>query len=338
MADSAEFDPLRPELFGPMPHAAPGVKDLRGRFREVACAVLEFHRLARPETEPCDRILRRIGDEQGANGRPVAREPLNTNLVAGVVPGLAWDCFRNWVDYDKAFAELGQGLGHDCEIFPVNGFSGSRHNAREIRDQIMSGEHTRPQKSLVLFGYSKGANDILEALVLYPEIHRFVAAMVSVAGTIGGTPLAEQVDDDTLQVLKYLTGTDCREGDGLAVQSLRPSVRRAWLDSNPLPGGIKYYTLATLPEPGEVSRLLKISYKKLARFDPRNDSQVLLGDQLVPGSTFLAYLNADHWAVGVPFAEAHPVLSALLVDQNRFPRQALLKSAMHVICEDLAEG
>ena len=36
--------------------------------------------------------------------------------------------------------------------------------------------------------------------------------------------------------------------------------------------------------------------------DGRNDSQVIFYDQLIPGSTLLGYLNADHWAVAVAIA------------------------------------
>ena len=43
---------------------------------------------------------------------------------------------------------------------------------------------------LVLIGYSKGAPDILGGLVTYPELAQRVAAVVSVAGSVNGSPPA----------------------------------------------------------------------------------------------------------------------------------------------------
>ena len=54
--------------------------------------------------------------------------------------------------------------------------------------------------------------------------------------------------------------------------------------------------------------------------DPRNDSQTLFTDQLIPGSVLLGYLNADHWAVALPLDQAHPLLAATFTNRNAFPR------------------
>ncbi len=54
----------------------------------------------------------------------------------------------------------------------------------------------------MLVGYSKGVPDILEAVVAYPEIRQKVAAVVSVAGTVNGSPLADQVEKPYQELLK----------------------------------------------------------------------------------------------------------------------------------------
>ena len=41
----------------------------------------------------------------------------------------------------------------------------------------------------MLIGYSKGTPDILEAVVNHPEAMHRVAAVVSFAGVVGGTPI-----------------------------------------------------------------------------------------------------------------------------------------------------
>ena len=97
-----------------------------------------------------------------------------------------------------------------------------------------------------------------------------------------------------------------------------------------------YYSLATFPQPERISSILKSSYRKLARIDARNDSQVIFYDQLVPGSTLVGYLNADHWAVAVPISRSHPMIGSMFVTQNAYPREALMEALLRFVEEDLA--
>jgi hypothetical protein len=69
--------------------------------------------------------------------------------------------------------------------------------------------------------------------------------------------------------------------------------------------------------------------------DPRNDSQVIFYDQVIPGSVLLGYINADHWAAAVPFNRNHPVLGAMFVDKNAFPREVLFEAILRYVEEDL---
>ena len=75
----------------------------------------------------------------------------------------------------------------------------------------MSAEAGAPR--LVLIGYSKGAPDILEAVVAYPEIRRHVAAVVSAAGAIGGSPLANDAEQYQADLLRHFPGATCGPGD-----------------------------------------------------------------------------------------------------------------------------
>jgi len=58
-------------------------------------------------------------------------------------------------------------------------------------------------------------------------------------------------------------------------------------------------------------------------------------DEVVPGSTLVGYLNADHWAVAVPINRTHPTIASLLVTQNAYPREGLIEALMRFIEEDL---
>jgi hypothetical protein len=136
-------------------------------------------------------------------------------------------------------------------------------------------------------------------------------------------------------LMRHFPGATCGAGDGGGVDSLRPGPRLAWLAANPLPREQRFYSVATFPRPERISAILKPSYDKLAAVDARNDSQLIFRDQLVPGSTLLAYLNADHWAVAVPVARTHPTLGSVFVTQNAYPREALLEAILRFVDEDL---
>ena len=85
------------------------------------------------------------------------------------------------------------------------------------------------------------------------------------------------------------------------------------------------------PEPDKVSRLLRPFYRKLAFIDPLNDGQLLFSDAVIPGSRLLAYMNADHWAIALPFNEAKLPFAATLLDKNYFPRSQMIEAAVREI-------
>lgn len=318
-----------------LPIERAGIEDRRGRFREITCAVLEAHGESLPNYRPCDEALVRVGVEPPGTGAPVSLGPARRPLTAAFVPGVGWECLEGWLNYEFEFINRLGDLGHSAFLLHVDGLSGTENNARQIRDAIIERAEPFEPESLVLIGYSKGAPDILTAIVEYPEIQPFVAAVVSVAGAVGGSPLANDATEGQLDLLRHMPEADCSAGDGRGVDSLKPAVRQKWLADNPLPGHIPFYSLVTYPLPDRISTVLEVTYRKLARVDPRNDSQVIFYDQIIPGSTLLGYLNADHWAVAVPIAESHPFVGRHFVDQNDYPRKALTEALMRFVEEDL---
>ena len=255
-----------------------------------------------------------------------------------VVPGLGWDCFANWVDVKETSATHVRQFGYDMVAMKVEGLSSSAANARQIRDAIMAMEPVNNEPHLVLIGYSKGAPDILEAVVSYPEIRQRIAAVVGISGAIEGSPFAKHVKRSQLKLLRHFPGAECSAGDGGAVESLLPETRQAWLSENPLPDDFPYYSLVTCPEPERISSFLKHSYKKVGREDVRNDGMVIFPGQFIPNSTFIGCVNADHWAVAVPVARSHPNLAPLFFDENDYPREALAEALLRFVEEDLASS
>jgi hypothetical protein len=187
----------------------------------------------------------------------------------------------------------------------------------------------------VLFGYSKGAPDMLRALVDYPEIRHRVAAAVSIAGAVGGSPLANGREDSNLTLLTRLPRADCEAGDRGALESLRSVTRRNWLAANPLPAEVRYFSVVAVPEPDRISRGLQPSHEMLGDIDPRNDGQLLFYDQVIPGATLLGYVNADHWAMGVPVTRQGDLATKTFANHNAFPRAALMEALMRYLEETL---
>ncbi len=313
-----------------------GVPDGRGRVSEIFCTVLEERGDSLPDYRPCSEALTPVADSPHGDGRPVTLGYSEKRLVGGLVGGIGFGCIIDWLTPPVHARDYLRPLGYDLRVINVDALSGSTHNARQIRDAIMAMPPEEGPPRLVLLGYSKGAPDILEAVVGFPEIHERIAAIVSVSGAVGGSPAADDASEYVADLFSRLPGSDCDKGDDEAVSSLRTDVRRKWLATHVLPTGLRYYSVVTLPEPGNVSWILKPSYHKLSKLDPRNDSQVLYADQIIPGSTLLAFLNADHWAAVLPIDRSHPFIGATFVNRNAYPRNALLEAILRFIEEDLA--
>jgi hypothetical protein len=321
-----------------VPAAQAGIRDARARFREVFCTVLEARKTELPDHRPCEDALTRMAGEPAGTGAPVPLAPSRRRLLFALVPGFGYDCFEAWLGAPGTIGPHLRTQGYDIALVPVEGLSSSTRNARVVRDALMAMPAEPGPPRIVLAGYSKGTTDVLEALVAYPEMRARIAAFVSIAGSVGGSPLANDAEQGMAEVLTRIPGAKCTTGDGGAVASLRPDVRKAWLAANPLPRDLRSYSVVTLPQPARISSILKKSSQKLGQVDARNDSQVIFYDQLVPGSTLLAYLNADHWAAAVPIARTHTTLGALFVTQNAYPREALIEAVLRFVEEDLGQA
>lgn len=316
------------------PAETAGVTDGRGRFREILCAVNEARGREFPDYRPCEEVLWRVTGEPDATGDPVHLDRSRSELRLLVVPGLGWECLENFLapDFD-GFRNL-RSQGFYTEMVPVEGLAGSARNAQLIRDAILDREDLGAKK-LVLVGYSKGAPDILEAIGRYPEIHPYVAAVVSASGAIGGSPLADDASESTLDLLTGFPGATCKQGDGMAIDSLKQSTRLRWLAEHPLPDDIASFSLVSFADRGDISKVLLPTYDQLAQVDPRNDSQLIFYNQIIPGGDLLGYLRADHWAVAVPIARKHTGIVTSLVDHNAFPREVVLEAVARYVDERL---
>jgi hypothetical protein len=75
-----------------------------------------------------------------------------------------------------------------------------RRNA-EIIAEAVTKYISGPSQRLILLGYSKGTTDILHFLVAYPELALRIEAVLSVAGAVNGSPLADRYTDGRIRQL-----------------------------------------------------------------------------------------------------------------------------------------
>ena len=148
--------------------------------------------------------------------------------------------------YSYALKHL-ERLGFKVGTIPVSGRSSSAHNAIQIRDAVI-GLDLQGDEKVVLVGYSKGVPDVLEALVNYPEIRGRVTAVVSIAGVVGGSPIADSLEGPFLELINNIPAPECPPGDGGAIESLKQSTRQRWLSRHQLPGSIRYFSIVGFAE------------------------------------------------------------------------------------------
>ena len=319
------------------PASLANISDGRGRFREIFCAIQKDHGSRFSHDPPCDEVLHRLSNESDPTGSPVHLERARLDLRIFIVPGTMAECVKDiFIPLPYARAHLEE-HGYKTGVIPVSGRMGSTHNAKEIRDFLVSLDAPRSEK-VVLLGYSKGLADVLEAVVDYPEVQKRIEAVVSFAGIVSGSPLADDLSSFTQGLFDHLHIPSCPETDGKGIPSLSRDVRLSWLAKHDLPSSVQYFSLVAFAERKNISAMIRGAYDQLATIDPRNDSQVIFSDAIIPGGTLMGYVNADHWAIALPVTRDMPTVAKTLIDRNAFPREVLLEAIVRFVEERLQES
>jgi hypothetical protein len=309
--------------------------DGRRRFREIFCILLARENAFETGPLGCEKQLHRLVDEEPVVDVPASLPAHDTRYHVLIVPGLFGECLAEIATpFAVASARLRR-LGYRVEPLIVSGRSSADHNADQIAESIGSIDFD-PDDRLLLIGHSKGAVDILHFLVNRPDLADRVDAVVSVAGAINGSPIANQVAKRYERWIADLDIDRCPAGDGGAIESLRRPVRLEWLATHPLPTDVPRFSVVGFTEKDNTARILRRTWGGLARIDPRNDGQLLFFDQVIPGATLLGYANADHFAVAIPFEERSDlVVGAAVLGHAPYPRGVLLEAIVLYVVESL---
>ena len=321
-----------------VPVSQTSTRDARGEFRNLFCRLLDARSAGDRETADCEQYLVRLSDEPEEPMFAVSLEPSRATITVIFIAGFASDCVDQARQAKTQYKDYLARFGYHFETLRVSGTSSSQSNAQQIRDALDQLPELGRNRNAVIIAHSKGVVDTLEALVTYPELQDRIAALISLAGAVGGSPLADLAPDAMLTIMQNTPGLQCEDGDAGALTSLSPQVRRNWLAENPLPEHVPLYSVVGLPAPDRISRGLKASYHLLSDIDPRNDGNLIYYDQVIPGSTLLGYVNADHWAISTDLGASPYALVRALADKSEFPREVLLEAALRFVELDLTNG
>jgi hypothetical protein len=318
-----------------LPTARAAITDGRGRFREIYCAVRADHGAKLPLDRPCDTsaALWQFPGEPPPSSRQVALAPSSAGLTVIMVPGLLAECLASASTvFGDARANL-EAQGYRTGYIQTRGRQASEINAGVIRDAIRA---MPADARIILVTHSKGTVDSLLALATYPDLADKVVALLSVAGAVNGSPLADIVPDWVAQMAEAIDLPECPRGHGVeAADSLRRSERLTWLATHAWPASVRTYSLVAVAGSDDMSAVLRPFADILSRTEPANDGLVVASDAIVPGSTLLGYAHADHLAIAMPFGANAPLLGATLMTHNGYPRAGLLEAAIRFVEEDL---
>jgi hypothetical protein len=325
------------------PLGMPPVSDARPQFRNVLGAVVTQRQGKYPDERQLDGILHDLGETPAAT-TSVLLSDTPSDLVIIIVSGVLWECVS-----DVALP-FGRGKSVDVnteydyllpryaavDVVHVRGIATSEHNAGIVEAAIR--KH-KDAANVIVVAYSKGVPDTLEALRrMGGDTPGNLRALVSVAGVVSGSPLADWLNRYKKMLAILPTPGACSHINENFLKSISRDRCLHWLAEHwgSLPQGIRYYSLVTFVKPKKMHWFLRLLYAKLAEVEPRNDSHMLIHDQVLPGAKLLGYLKSDHWAVALPFNRStRSFWNRLLRNHNAFPREVLFEAILRYVEDDL---
>lgn len=333
------YDPGEP-LTVALPLEQAGIQDGRAAFAALFDA--ELKKASRPE--PASHWLHGVPGRAPTQGAPATASLARTRVL--VIPGIFGDCVdavalpfsdgvsrpppRNYLEGYGRYADLGLA---SLRAVRVSGRASSAANGDVIAREIEAEAARAGGDALVVVAYSKGVPDTLhalESLRASGRLPRNLEALVSIAGVVGGTPLADALHE-AYEVFAGAQPLACPPTAGGEVTSLTRHERLRWLAQHPLPATVRRYSVVAHARTEDTAPGLRSFQRALSGLDARNDGQVIAASAVLPGSTLLAEVDSDHWKFVLPL-EDHP--SALVRHMTRtggFPREAFFRALLRAV-------
>jgi len=300
-------------------------------FAEFFNAVLTVENPDGGSWSPAGAYLEAAGQSEKpsqATMQRILQKPIRQYRVL-IVPGFMSACsFTESATagaFYQALEHLKTARGVDAQLLQVPDDS-SENNGKLIAQYLR--EHPGPK--FIVVGHSKGAPDLQLALQDRAAAER-VAAFVSIAGAVGGSPLADLAEGRGFMRNVEISG-GCVGKLGAALDSIQTTVRHAFALSHPDPP-VPSYSLVAASTFANTSKILLPTWGLLgAGFRGKEDGMLIAADGILPGAKFLGTALADHVAVAHDFEQTR---MAKLYDKDHFPRTALLEALVRFIEADL---
>lgn len=313
----------RPTVRAPLQEV--GITDRQAEFSQHFCR--NYRRFAEPGARACEHWF--FGVAPAIETQAVAQRPLDKIRTIVVIPGIFGECVSKWVapfSHDRQHLEE---LGYRVLVIPVSGRGSSELNAEIIHRFFSASSIERA----IVIGYSKGTTDFMQAAI-QPEAMQWsprIAAFVSFAGVVNGTPLASR-GENLYEHFADVQVKWCGPSDGGGVESLTyRSAMKTAMTFGRLHKTYPSFSVVAAGDKHAINPVLGATYKLLTRLDQRNDGQVLAEDAIVPGSTFLGMFKADHWSIVLPFEDSEAPAMRIFGINNHFPRRALITSVIEFV-------
>lgn len=297
------------------------------QFSAIFCTVLEREHPDAGPWGPCSNYI------EDPSPHRVALHHIPRNYRLAIVSGVLSACGGNSTAFLEGRAHLRTAHGIPVDLIPApNGSSAA--DGKTIA-QFLKDNYRKDGRKFILLGYSKGAVDILEGTASDPEAAHTVAALITVAGAIGGSPIADFMPLQAHKWIQAVSLGECKGDLYAAFYSLRRDVRRKFLAQHPDPG-FPVYSIAAISSKAETSKILLEGWELLSFYGQPEDSQLLESDTRFPGGHDLGAVHADHMAVAIPMETSTDPTVKKLVNHNHFPRTALLEALVRYVTQDLA--
>ena len=308
-------------------------KDLSASFSNQFCSLLQNENPDGGSWGPCTSYLNAPpADAQTENVAQLDDTALAKYRVL-VIPGVLSSCQSNTEAFQDGQKHLQSKHGMTVEFLQTANDTSTNNGAKiasYLRQKMSSGD----SRKYIVVSYSKGSPDVQEALANDPQVRDAVAAHVTIAGAIGGSPIAETMPAIAERYAGMLKLGTCDGNVADAFKSLRQDVRKQFLQDHPDPL-VPSFSLAAVSDATTTSKMLLEAWKLLTAYDPRTDSQLLQSDALIPGGNFLGILHADHLAVALNYENVAEATIKSAADHNHYPRVALFEAAIRFAAENI---